>query len=100
MRKFTLHFRHNFNPPTGIMSTKEVLVPDEIVISKIYLIRNQKVMLDSNLAELYGVETKRLNEQVTRNIDRFPEDFMFRLDENEYQILKSQLNCCRWQRQN
>lgn len=73
------------------MSTKEVLVTDEIVISKIYLIRNQKIMLDSDLAELYGIETKRLNEQVTRNIDRFPEDFMFRLNENEYQILKSQI---------
>ncbi len=73
------------------MSTKQGLVPDEIVISKIYLIRNQKVMLDTNLAELYGVETKRLNEQVTRNIDRFPEDFMFRLNENEYQNLKSQI---------
>ena len=72
------------------MSTKQGLVLDEIVISKIYLIRNQKVMLDSDLAELYGVETKRLNEQVTRNINRFPEDFMFRLNENEYENLKSQ----------
>jgi hypothetical protein len=53
----------------------------EITIGKIkkmiYLIRGQKVMLDSDLAELYGVETKRLNEQVRRNIERFPEDFMF-----------------------
>ncbi|MGI4727418.1 MAG: ORF6N domain-containing protein, partial [Janthinobacterium lividum] len=49
-------------------------------MSKIYQIRNQKVMLDEDLAELYGVETKRLNEQVKRNIDRFPEDFMFSLN--------------------
>lgn len=47
-------------------------------------------MLDSDLAELYGVETRRLNEQVTRNIDRFPDDFMFRLDENEFESLMSQ----------
>ncbi len=72
------------------MTTKQVFVPDEIVISKIYIIRNQKVMIDSDLAELYGIETKRLNEQVIRNIDRFPDDFMFRLNEDEYQILKSQ----------
>ncbi len=48
-------------------------------------------MLDSDLAELYGIETKRLNEQVRRNLDRFPEDFMFRLTENEWQSLRSQI---------
>jgi hypothetical protein len=66
----------------------------EIILSKIekmiYLIRGQKVMLDSDLAELYGVETKRLNEQVKRNSERFPEDFMFQLTLEEYQSLKSQ----------
>lgn len=67
-----------------------MIVPDEIVISKIYYIRGQKVMLDSDLAELYGVETRRLNEQVNRNADRFPEDFMFRLNEEEFQTLMSQ----------
>lgn len=51
------------------------MIPDEVVINKIYLVRDQKVMLDSDLAELYGVETKRLNEQVRRNIARFPDDF-------------------------
>ena len=55
------------------------VVPDEVVINKIYVFREQKVMLDSDLAELYGVETKQLKRQVRRNIDRFPEDFMFEL---------------------
>lgn len=73
------------------MKKEELLIPDEIVISKIYYIREQKVMLDSDLAELYGIDTRRLNEQVNRNIDRFPEDFMFRLNDNEFQILKSQI---------
>jgi len=66
-------------------------IPDEIIMNKIYYIRGQKVMLDSDLAELYGVETRRLNEQVARNIDRFPDDFMFRLDENEFASLMSQI---------
>ena len=66
------------------------IIPDEIIMNKIYYIRGQKVMLDSDLAELYGVETRRLNEQVARNNDRFPDDFMFRLDENEFESLMSQ----------
>ena len=57
----------------------------------IYIIRDQKVMIDSDLALLYGVETKRLNEQVRRNIERFPKDFMFQLTTEEYDILKSQI---------
>ncbi len=61
------------------------LVPNEIIMSKILLIRNQKVMIDRDLAELYGVTTKRLNEQVKRNINRFPENFMFQLTEIEKQ---------------
>lgn len=56
----------------------------------IYLIRGQKVMLDSDLAELYGVETKALNRQVARNQVRFPEDFMFRLNSKEYELLRCQ----------
>ena len=56
-----------------------IAIPDELVMSKIYVIRGQKVMLDKDLAELYGVETKRLNDQVKRNIERFPKDFMFQL---------------------
>jgi hypothetical protein len=67
------------------------IIPDEVIMNKIFYIRNQKVMLDSDLAELYGVETRRLNEQVARNIDRFPEDFMFRLSEKEFESLLSQI---------
>jgi hypothetical protein len=66
------------------------LSPDKIQ-GLIYIIRGQRVMLDSDLAVLYGVETRRLNEQVKRNIDRFPDDFMFQLSKEEYEILKSQI---------
>ena len=59
--------------------------------SKIYTIRGQKVMLDFDLAAMYGVKTGRLNEQVKRNIERFPDDFMFQLTKSEYEILKSQI---------
>lgn len=59
--------------------------------SKIYLIRGEKVMLDHDLAELYGVPTMRLNEQVKRNPKRFPSDFMFRLSNQEFAILISQI---------
>lgn len=72
------------------------VIPDEAVISKIYFIRNEKVMLDSDLAELYGVETRRLNEQVKRNIDRFPADFMFQLTETEFENMKSQIATSSW----
>ena len=61
------------------MSSKADLIPAERIARSIYFLRGQKVMLDSDLAELYGVTTKRLNEQVRRNIDRFPADFMFQL---------------------
>ena len=70
--------------------TDAVGIPEEVIISKIYLIRNHKVMLDSDLAELYAVPTRRLNEQVKRNQDRFPDDFMFTLTSEEWQNLKSQ----------
>ncbi len=66
------------------------MVTDELVISKIHYVRGQKVMLDKDLAELYGVETKRLKEQAKRNIDIFPVHFMFELTEDEYKILRSQ----------
>ena len=57
-------------------------VPVESITSRIFLVRGQKIMLDSDLAELYGVSTSRLNEQVRRNIDRFPNDFMFQLTDS------------------
>jgi len=66
-------------------------VPDEIVMNKIFLLRGQKVMVDEDLAELYGVLTKRLNEQVKRNLQRFPASFRFQLTETEYENLRSQI---------
>ncbi len=64
-------------------------VPIEMVTRKIYLIRGQKVMLSMHLAELYGVETRTLNQAVKRNIQRFPEDFMFQINESEAEQLVS-----------
>ena len=66
------------------------IIPEEIIENKIYLIRGHKVMLDKELALLYGVPTKRLNEQVKRNIKRFPDDFMFQLTLEETKSLRSQ----------
>ena len=62
---------------------EEALLPDEVIVSKIYLIRGKKVMLDRDLAELYKVETKQLKRAVRRNIERFPDDFMFELSKEE-----------------
>ena len=61
-----------------------IAVPDEIIMNQIYLIRGHKVMLDTDLAVLYEVETKQLKRQVRRNSERFPEDFMFELTQDEY----------------
>ncbi|WP_026777679.1 ORF6N domain-containing protein [Polaribacter sp. Hel_I_88] len=72
------------------------IIPDEIISNKIYLIRNQKVMLDRDLAELYRVETKVLKQAVKRNINRFPEDFMFELTKNEFENLRSQIVTSSW----
>jgi hypothetical protein len=63
----------------------------EIITNKIHFIRNQKVMLDFDLATLYEIETKVLKQAVRRNLNRFPEDFMFELTENEYKSLRSQI---------
>ena len=70
--------------------SKELVVENKI-LRTIMVIRNEKVILDSDLAALYGVETRRLNEQVRRNIDKFPEDFMFQLTKEEFDNLKSQI---------
>jgi hypothetical protein len=67
------------------------LVPEEKILNIIVLVRGQKVILDSDLAQLYGVETRRLNEQVRRNMAKFPEDFMFQLTKEEFDNLKSQI---------
>jgi hypothetical protein len=71
-------------------ASKEVMIPDELVINKIYLIRGKKVMLDRDLAGLYAVETRRLKEAVRRNIDRFPEDFMFEMTPEELENWRTQ----------
>jgi hypothetical protein len=73
------------------MDKGKALIPVERIERSILLIRGQKVMLDTDLAELYGVTTKRLNEQVKRNLARFPEDFMFQLTESEAEFLRSQI---------
>ena len=68
---------------------KSIAIAEETIISKIHLIRGRKVMLDKDLSELYGVETRRLKEQVNRNINRFPTHFMFELTKEENEILRS-----------
>ncbi len=68
----------------------EILLSEELISNKIYFVRSQKVMLDRDLALLYGIETKRLKEQVKRNISRFPEDFMFELTKEEFENWRSQ----------
>ena len=67
-----------------------LLVSEYVLVSKIYLVRNQKVMLDRDLAKLYGLETKRLKEQVRRNMDRFPEDFIFEMSKEEMEDWRTQ----------
>lgn len=80
------------------MAKKELqtLVMEQKILNRIYVLRGQKVMLDTDLAEMYKVETKRLNEQVKRNVNRFPKDFMFTLTRKEYENLKSQNATSSW----
>ena len=75
---------------------QQVRISDNLVASKIYLIRNQRVMLDKDLAGLYEVETRILNQAVSRNPERFPEMFMFQLTKAEFEILKSQIVTSSW----
>ncbi len=70
---------------------KYLAIPTEKIVSKIFIIRNKKVMLDRDLAILYGVKTKVLNQAVKRNLKRFPSDFMFRLEKQEFENWKSQI---------
>src|SRR4030042_6237664 len=72
------------------------IIPQEIIENKILFIRGKKVMLDKDLAMLYGVETKVLNQAIKRNITRFPEDFMFQLTSEEFQNLRSQIVTSSW----
>ena len=82
------------------MNIDSLMIPElneELIASKIYIIRGQKVMLDFELAEKYGYETKRFNEQVKNNIERFDEDFRFRLTKEEYDlILRSKKSTSSW----
>ena len=75
---------------------KELQLSEELISNKIYFIRNQKVMLDRDLATLYGVETRVLNQAVKRNISRFPNDFMFELSKEEFDNLTSQIVTSSW----
>lgn len=72
------------------------LIPQEVIENKIYLIRGRKVMLDKDLARLYGVKTFNLNKAVSRNLDRFPEDFMFQLSMEEAKDLIFQFGISSW----
>jgi len=76
--------------------TNKISIPEEVILTKIFLVRGQKVMLDNDLAELYQVETKQLKRQVRRNPERFPEDFMFELTKDEYNSLRSQFGTSSW----
>ncbi len=76
--------------------SKSLAITDELVLTKIYLVRNQKIMLDKDLAALYGIETKVLKQAVKRNTDRFPEDFMFELTVEEFENLRSQIGTSSW----
>ena len=71
-------------------SSEITIIPQEVIINKIYFLRNEKVMLDRDLAELYGVKAIRLREQVKRNLTKFPSHFMFQLTEQEVEIMVSQ----------
>jgi len=73
-----------------------LIIPSERIVNKIYIIRGEKVMLDKDLAELYGVEKRALNQSVKRNIKRFPGDFMFELSKEEIKNLKSQIVTSSW----
>ncbi|HBH62660.1 MAG TPA: DNA-binding protein [Nitrospiraceae bacterium] len=72
------------------------IIPQDVIEQKIFLIKGQKVMLDRDLAVLYGVETKILNKAVRRNIERFPRDFMFQLTKDEFDNLKFQFGTSSW----
>ena len=76
--------------------SNSMMIPEEVIMSKIYLIRGLKVMLDKDLAELYGVTTGNLNKAVNRNLRRFPDDFMFRLSKQEFDNLIFQSGTSSW----
>ena len=75
---------------------KKIMVADEIIVNKIYQVRQQKIMLDKDLAELYGVTTGNLNKAVKRNLKRFPDDVMFQLTDVEFKTLIFQTGISSW----
>ncbi|MDT7828613.1 ORF6N domain-containing protein [Pricia sp. S334] len=75
---------------------EDLEIPVKVILGKIYWIRGQKIMLDKDLAELYGVEIKQLKRQVRRNLERFYLDFMYEMESNEHEILRSQIGTSRW----
>lgn len=77
------------------MATK-IIISEDVILNKIFYIRNKKVMIDKDLAELYEVETRVLNQTVVRNIERFPKEFMFQLSNEEFENLKSQIVISSW----
>ena len=77
-------------------SDNKTLIPDEVIMHRIYMIRETKVMLDRDLADLYDIETKQLKRAVRRNISRFPDDFMFELSPDEFNNLRSQFGTSSW----
>jgi len=77
--------------PKEKQNNKIVAIPNERIVGRIFLIRGKKVMIDRDLAELYGVDTRTLNQAVKRNIERFPDDFMFQLNKDEFDIWVSQI---------
>lgn len=85
--------KNNIEEPINVINFNRTNIDIE---SLIRIIRGQKVMVDFDLAMLYGVQNKRLNEQVKRNIKRFPDDFMFQLTKEEWNILKSQIATASW----
>lgn len=95
-----LQYYNIFNYGISLKMKEELkdyeMLSDEVILTKIYLIRGVKVMFDRDLASLYGVETKRLKESVRRNIDRFPDDFMFVLTNEDVRILRSQIASSSW----
>jgi hypothetical protein len=80
------------------MAKKELqmLVAEQKVLNRIYVIRGEKVMIDEDLSAMYGVDTKQLKRQVKRNMDRFPKDFMFILTRKEFEKLRSQIGTSGW----
>lgn len=90
-RRIFIDFRAKGKDYIAMARKRNELIAEKQILSTIMIIRGEKVILDSDLAALYGVETRRLNEQVRRNIHKFPDDFMFQLTKDEFDNLKSQI---------